>query len=64
MRIKLNRKFERRMVSQKESGMGYQKVNVRLKDGRVIGGYVYDSATLDIDEQIRLEDISDIEVID
>jgi hypothetical protein len=34
MRIKLERRFVNRLLEQPESGMGYQRVDIRLADGR------------------------------
>jgi len=34
MRIKLERRFVERLIDQPESGMGYQRVDLRLSDGR------------------------------
>ncbi len=35
-RLKLSERWTRYLLSQPESGMGYQRVAVRLKDGRTI----------------------------
>ena len=36
MRIKLDRYWTDRLVALPESGMGYQRVRIRLKSGRII----------------------------
>lgn len=36
MRVKLNRYWRDHLVQLPESGMGYQRVRVRLKSGRII----------------------------
>lgn len=37
MKVALHKKWTERLLGLPESGMGYQRVRVRLKDGRTIG---------------------------
>ena len=64
MRLKLDRKWTERLLRLSESGMGYQRVQVRLKDGRSIpDAIVLNADILDVAEPITpfcAEDIEDL----
>jgi hypothetical protein len=40
MIIKLEEKLTDLLLKQPESGMGYQKIDITLKDGRIIGNVI------------------------
>ena len=48
MKLGLSNKWIERMKSLPESGMGYQKVTVKLKNGIVLKGVVFNSETLEV----------------
>lgn len=63
MRIKLNEYWIKKMLELPESGMGYQHVEVRLKDGTIVKeGFVYNAEELELPDvqDIKLDDISEI----
>jgi len=66
MEIKLSSSFVERMKNQKETGMGWQMVRVKLTDGRVVTGLVLNSETLMIYDKdcpdLKIEEILDIVV--
>lgn len=65
MRIQLERKWVDRLLQMPESGMGYQRVRVRLTDGRdVCGAMVYNSELLDLPESAGAVDAADIAAIE
>lgn len=64
MRIKLNERWIEILSNLPESGMGYQKVDVKLKNGKVIKNVlVFNAEELEIPDKevkITLSDIADI----
>ena len=64
MSIKLKKEWIRKFQSMPESGMGYHMVDVRLKNGRVIEGVVYNCEYLELIDtnEIRVEEIHDIKI--
>jgi len=63
--ILLSEKFKDQLLSTKETGMGYHKVSVRLKNGRIIKDLlVLNCSVLKLDntEKISIEDIMEIKV--
>lgn len=66
MRIKLSKHWVEILSNLPESGMGYQKVNVKLKNGKVINNaLVFNAEELEIPNtktKIILSDIVDIEI--
>lgn len=66
MRIKLSKHWVEILSNLPESGMGYQKVNVKLKNGKVINNaLVFNAEELEIPNtktKITLSDIVDIEI--
>lgn len=63
-RIKLPPRWTEYLLTQPESGMGYQRVAVTLKDGRTIRqAIVLNAEQLETKEaDLRAEDIAEIEV--
>ena len=63
--MKLSRKWVNKMKKLPESGMGYQNVKVKLKDGTILKGIVTNSDTLQITSPIRfsVKDIQDINTV-
>jgi hypothetical protein len=66
MRLALEDRWIEKLRSQPESGMGYQRVRVRLRDGRVIEqAMVFNGRVLDLKEDVGAvtpPDIIDLEV--
>ena len=61
MLIKLETKLIKRLLEQPESGMGYQKVNVTLKNGVVIkDAIVYNAEDLELPVRFNLTKNKDI----
>lgn len=62
--IRLPENIVQYLIHSPESGMGYQKVNLILKNGRRITDViVYNSSLAEIDEQINPETIAKAELI-
>ena len=66
MRLHLEARWIEKLRNQPESGMGYQRVRVRLKDGRVIEDVVVlNGSLLDLTEDVgpvTSPDIVDLEL--
>ena len=66
MRLDLNPHWTGRLLELPESGMGYQRVRIRLKNGRTIPrALVFNAEVLQVEEAVppfRSEDIADIEI--
>lgn len=61
MRIKLNRRWIEVLSNLPESGMGYQKVNVELKNGKIIKDvFVFNAEELEIPNKKSKIGFSDI----
>lgn len=61
MTVKLERKWTNYLVDQPESGMGYQKVDVRLKDNRVLKNVlVFNAEEIDLPDELAAVEISEI----
>ena len=52
MEIKLSRKWVSKMKKLPESGMGYQRVKVKLKEGVILYGIVTNCDTLQVTDSI------------
>jgi hypothetical protein len=53
MRLRLDPKWTERLLELPESGMGYHRVNVRLRDGRTLGPLtVLNSQFIDLPEDL------------
>ena len=64
MRIKLSKKWIKYLISLPESGMGYQIVDIELKDGRIIKGvYVFNAEYLDLPNKYGSLKANDIKKI-
>jgi hypothetical protein len=64
-RIKLPRRWTDYLLTQPESGMGYQRVVVRFRDGRILdSAIVFNSEELEAPDPIRIrpDDIVDIRI--
>ena len=61
----LSNKWIERMKNFPESGMGYQNVTVKLKNGVVLKGMVMNSDILQVDNYVvfKNDDIDDINVL-
>ena len=61
----LSKKWEDKMKSLPESGMGYQNVAVKLKNGVVLKGIVTNSDILKVDSCaiFKNDDIDDINIL-
>ncbi|MGH7614605.1 MAG: hypothetical protein ACREMW_11280 [Gemmatimonadales bacterium] len=54
MRLTLEKKWTERLVNLPESGMGYQRVLVRLKDGRMLENVVVlNGQVLEVPDAVR-----------
>lgn len=66
MRLELAQRWCDKLARMPETGMGYQRVRVRLKAGRTIdGALVYNAKVLEVPDEappFRSQDIDDIEV--
>lgn len=61
MRIQLHRRWTDRLLQLPESGMGYQRVCVRLKDGRILENVVaLNAEILEISDDAQRFDAADI----
>lgn len=61
MRIKLPKKWINYLVSKPESGMGYQRVDVRLQNGRLIENImVFNAEDLELPEELARFKIKDL----
>lgn len=67
MRLQLDKRWSDKLARLPESGMGYQRVRVRLKVGRVIDdALVYNATVLEIPDDvdpITPQDIDEIEAV-
>lgn len=66
MIVKLSSKWSDKLIALPESGMGYQRVNIKLKSGKLISELnVHNAEELTIPENVEPfneEDIIDIEI--
>jgi hypothetical protein len=61
MRIKLERRWVDRLLELPESGMGYQRVDVRLADGRELKDVVvFNAEEMDLPDEFAKARIADI----
>jgi hypothetical protein len=63
MTIKLNDYWSQRLAHMPETGMGYQKVDLILKDGRTLKGLlVLNAEDCQTEQEFKVEDIADIKL--
>ena len=63
MTVKLNDYWTQRLAHMPETGMGYQKVDLTLKDGRTLKCLlVYNAEECQTEQEFRVEDIADIKL--
>lgn len=61
MRVKLSERFVRELLALPESGMGYQRVDLRLVDGRELRDVlVYNAEEIELPASAAQVDIADI----
>jgi len=61
MKLRLSKVWVKKLLNLPETGMGYQKVDVLLKDGRKIEGvFVYNAEFLELPEAYQGVTINDI----
>ncbi|HKT32293.1 MAG TPA: hypothetical protein VJS89_07370 [Gammaproteobacteria bacterium] len=61
MRVKLDKKWIDYLVSKPESGMGYQRVDVRLQDGRLIKNLtVFNAEDLELPDEFARQKIEEL----
>lgn len=61
MRIRLDRRFVERLVEQPESGMGYQRVDIRFADGRELKNViVFNAEQAEVPEEFAQVEIADV----
>jgi hypothetical protein len=61
MKIKLDRRFVERLVNLPESGMGYQRVDIRLTDGRELQDVlVFNAEDADVPDEFAHATIADV----
>lgn len=61
--VKLDKKWVDYLIRQPESGMGYQKVDVRLRDKRVLTSVlVFNAEDLELPEECVGVDIEEIQL--
>lgn len=65
MRVQLDRRWSEKLAQLPESGMGYQRVRVRLKAGRTVDdALVYNASVLEVPDDVAPFDPEDIAEID
>jgi hypothetical protein len=63
MFIKLQKKWGDYLSRQPEAGMGYQKVDVRLRDSRLLSGrLVFNAEEIDLPEDCAQDQIEDLRI--
>ncbi len=63
MRIKLERRWTEQLLDLPESGMGYQRVDVRMTDGRELRGcLVLNAELLEVPEDFSDATVADLRV--
>lgn len=63
MRIKLDRQWVERLLKLPESGMGYQRVNVRMADGREVkNAVVLNAEVLELPDDFGPATVTDIQL--
>ena len=63
MTVKLNDYWSQRLAHMPETGMGYQKVDLTLKDGRTLKGLlVFNAEECRTEQEFKVEDITDIKL--
>jgi hypothetical protein len=61
MRIKLERRFVEQLAELPESGMGYQRVDLRLVDGRQLTGVlVFNAEEADVPDEFATAKIAEV----
>lgn len=64
MRLKLNKKWTKKLIELPETGMGYQKVDIILSDGTKIEGLnVYNAEIVELPERyskLKIDEIASI----
>jgi len=61
MRIKLEQRWIKRLLQLPESGMGYQRVDLQLSDGRELKDVlVFNAEELEVAEELASNQIKDI----
>jgi hypothetical protein len=61
MRIKLERRFVERLANLPESGMGFQRVDLRLADGREVRDVlVFNTEEADVPDEFAHANIADV----
>lgn len=61
MTVKLEKKWTDYLVDQPESGMGYQKVDIWLKDNRVLKNVlVFNAQEIDLPDELATVEIAEI----
>ncbi len=61
MRVKLPKKWIDYLVSKPESGMGYQRVDVRLQNGRLLENVmVFNAEDMELPEEFARFQITDL----
>lgn len=61
MRVKLDERLVKKLLESPESGMGYQRVDVRLRDGRELRDLlVYNAEELDLPANAAGAEIADV----
>lgn len=61
MRIKLDQRWITRLLELPESGMGYQRVDVRLADGRELKDVVvFNAEEIDVPNEFAHAEIKDV----
>ncbi len=61
MRIKLEDRWTKRLLGLPESGMGYQRVDLCLADGRELKDVlVFNAEELEVSEELAISQIKDI----
>lgn len=64
MKIKLNKKWVKCLLSMSESGMGYQTIDITLKNGRVIKGVnVFNAEDLELPDEYKPINVEEIQYI-
>jgi hypothetical protein len=62
MRIKLDQRWTDRLVNFTESGMGYQRVDVRFADGRELKDMiVFNAEDLEVPDNVKDATITDLQ---
>lgn len=63
MRLKLTRQWVDFLLQQPESGMGYQRVDVRFADGRCLeNAVVFNAEDLEVPDELARAEVQEVKI--